>query len=221
MHHHKAYDSAEEQVAAKHARRRNRNDDRQIREGRIGHHVKELIPVSVAKIKARDLAERFDQTHQEAGCHDSRKNRDKHVADRLQKAFPQRLFCGRSCFYVILCRSRHARDGKELVIDLIDRSCSDDELKLSVGFEHALHAVNVVEIVLVYLAVILDDQSQAGCTVCRLCHIFPTADMIDDLLCTFAIIQSHFVSPFPLFCCSDQSLSVKAFSRSKLMRCNT
>ena len=98
-----------------------------------------------------------------------------------------------------LARQLRLRDmGGIIVVDFIDSSGPDDQLQLSVGFEHALDAVHIVKVGLVDLAVVLDDQTEAGRTVRGLGHIFASADMIDDLLCAFTVIECHNCSPFSL-----------------------
>ena len=131
MNHQKTNDRTQENVSAKYARGRNRNDTRQEHKCRIGYHVEEAIPVTAGKSRKR-LTKGLDKTHHKTGSYDRRKNRNEYVADRLEQFLPERLFLCRRCLDVILCRSSHTGNIKELVIYLVYGTGADDELKLSV-----------------------------------------------------------------------------------------
>ena len=161
MNHEKTDNRAQEDIAAEYSRRGDGYDTGQEDEGCIGHHIQESVPVAGCKSRKR-LTEGLHQAHHETGSDDSRQDRDKYVADRLQQLLPERLFFRRGCFDVVLGRRRHAGDRQEFVIYFVDRTGADDELQLSVGFEHALDAVDVLEDLFIDLAVVRNDQAQPG-----------------------------------------------------------
>ena len=166
MDHHQTDNGAEEDISAENSRRGDRNDNRQIRKCGVRSHIQECEPVGVAKAEARDLRQRFDQTHHKTGCNDRRQDRNEYVADGLEQTDVPGLLCSSCRLDVFLGSSGRACDCQELVIDLVDGAGANDQLQLSVGFEHALDAVDVLECFLVDLAVVSDDKAQSGSAVC-------------------------------------------------------
>ena len=81
-------------------------------------------------------------------------------------------------FYKLSCgvvfRDKHSNicmtiedDGNSNMIYLVDGSRADDQLQLTVRFEHALDALDVFERFLIELAVVCDNQTESGRAVCR------------------------------------------------------
>ena len=94
-----------------------------------------------------------------------------------------------------LRRGGRAGDGQELVVNLVDGAGADDQLELTVGFKHALHAVDVLQGGLVDLAVIGDNEPQSGGAMRGTDDIGASADIGGDLLSAFAIVQCHVFLP--------------------------
>ena len=197
--HHQADDRAQEDVAAEHAGGGDGHQHRQQREGGVGHQVQEGEPVAVTK-GGPELRDGFDDTHHQAGGHDGGQDRDEHVAGGLQDLLPQGHLAGRRGLDVGLGGGGSAGDGQEFVVDLVDGAGADDQLQLTVGFEHALDAVDVLQGCLVDLAVVGDDQPQSGCAMGRADDVGSSADIGSDLFSAFPIVQCHrFLSPSSKF----------------------
>ena len=188
--HAQADDRAEENIAAEHACRRDCHYDRQICKGSRGNQIQEPVPVCRGKIRNR-LAQRLDESHHQTRCHDCRKNRDEHVAERLNHPVPDRFLCRRGRLDLVLGRLGHAGDLQKLVIYLVDSSCSNDDLQLSVGLEDALDAVDILQFCLVHLAVVHRDQTETRRAVRGTDNILSSADDVTDFLGTLVIIQCH------------------------------
>ena len=84
-----------------------------------------------------------------------------------------------------------AGDGDELIVDLIHRAGTQDDLELSGGTEHTLHAVHVLQGFHVDLAVVHGDQPQAGGAVRRAHQVFPSAQQVEDSVGSHFLIHSH------------------------------
>ena len=181
---------AEENIAAEHACRRDCHYDRQICKGSRGNQIQEPVPVCRGKIR-NSLAQRLDESHHQARRHDCRQDRDEHVTKRLDHPVPDRLLCRRGRLDLILGRLGHAGDLQKLVIYLVDGSCSDDDLQLSVGLEDALDAVDILQFCLVHLAVVHRDQTETRRAVRGTDNILSSADDVTDFLGTLVIIQCH------------------------------
>ena len=79
MDHAQADDTAEEDVAAKDTGGRDSDQNRQISERGVGHHVEEAVPVRRCEDGDR-LAQSLDQTHHQAGRDDGRQDGNEDVA---------------------------------------------------------------------------------------------------------------------------------------------
>ena len=131
MDHQKTDNRTEEDVSAEYAGCGDRYDTGQEYKCRVGDHIQESIPVAARKA-GKCLTESLDKTHHKTGCDDCRQDRNEYVTDRLQQSLPQRFLSGSRCLDIIFGGSRHAGDIEELIIDLIDGSRTDDQLKLTV-----------------------------------------------------------------------------------------
>ena len=191
MDHQKTDDRAQEDVAAEYARRGNCYDNGQICESGISNGIEECEPVAVAESESGDLRERLDQTHHKTGGHDCRQDRNEYVTDCLQRLSPNgRLGCCRR-LDVVLRAGLNTGDLDELVKDLVDSTCTNDQLQLSIGLEHTLDAVYIVKSLFVDFAVVCNDKTKScGAVRCGY-DVLAAADIISDLLGTLMIIQCH------------------------------
>ena len=191
MDHQKTDDRAQEDVAAEYTRRGNCYDNGQICESGVSNSIEECEPVAAAESQSGDLGESLDQTHHKTGCYDSGQDRDEYVADCLKSLSPDgSLGCCRR-LDVILRAGLYAGDLDELVEDLVDGTCTNDQLQLSIGLEHTLDAVYIVKSFFVDFAVISDNQTKScGAVRCGY-DVLAAADIISDFLGTLMIIQCH------------------------------
>ena len=190
MDHYHAYDRAEEDVAAEYARRRDSDEYGQEYECSVTEEVEDLICAGGCHF-GTDLGHALEQTHDQTCRDDGGKDGNEYVAQRLYHAEGQGLFCGCRRLDVRLCGGCHAADGQELVINLVDGTCTEDDLQLTVRAEYALYAVDILEFFHVYLAVVVGDETQPGSTVCSGHQIISLADEIIDFLRTFAVIHTN------------------------------
>ena len=123
---------------------------------RTGRRAKAVLATRSRKENGPELRDGLDNTHHQAGGHDGGQDGDEHVAGGLENLFPQRHAGGRGGLDIGLGGRSRAGDGQELIVDLVDGAGADNELELSVGFKHALDAVNILQRFLVDLAVIRD-----------------------------------------------------------------
>ena len=186
--HHQTYDSAEEDVAAENSCRGDRDDNGQISKRGVRDHIQEREPVSITKAKAGDLRQSFDQTHHKTGCYDRGQDRYEYIADGLKETDVQRLLGGSCCLDLFLGSCGCAGDGKELVIDLVNGTGTDDQLQLAIGLEHTLNAVYVLECFLVDFSVISDNKTKSGSAVSSRYDIRAAADIIGNFLGAFSVI---------------------------------
>ena len=191
MDHEKTDNCAKENVSAENTRRRNSNDDRKESKRCIGYCIEEAEPVGTAESETRDLSQRFDKTHHKTGSNDSRKDRNENIADRFQKTDVPRLLRSCGCLCLFLGSGGYTCDIKELVIDFVDCTGSDDQLQLSIGLEHTLNAVDILKRFLVDFAVIGDNETKSGSAMRCRGYIRATADIISDLLRALSVIQCH------------------------------
>ena len=190
MDHHQTDDAAEEQVAAEDARRGNGNENRQEGKCGVGRHVEEGVPVGSSKCRNR-FTKGLDETHHKTGRNDGRQDGDEDVARGLEEPLPQRGAGSGGLLNILLRSGGGAGDGQELVIHFVDGTGTNDELELSVGLEHTLHAINFFKSSFVDLRVVRDDQAEPGRAVCSTDDVGAATNVFRDFLCTFSVIQCH------------------------------
>ena len=195
MDHQKTDNCAKENVAAEDSCSGDCDDDGQVSERGVRNSVEEREPVGITEAEAGDLRECFHETHHKTGGHDGGKDGDEDVADGLQRLSPQGLLRCSGCLDVVLGSCRDAGHGDELVKDLVDCARADDELQLSVGFEHALDAIDLFQGLLVDFAVVSDDQAKSCRAVSSAHDVCAAADIGSDLFRAFPVIQCHNNSP--------------------------
>ena len=182
---------AQENISAKYPCRRYCDKDRQECKCRVCKKIQDAVPVTSCKCR-HSLAKCLHKSHHQTGCHDCRKDRNKHISQCLDHPFKYRLLrCSRSLHF-FLGSGCHSADLKELLINFIDCSCSDDKLKLSVIAENALHSIDILQLLHVDLTVVHSYQTEPGSTVCCADQIGPAAQCLIDFFRTYCIIQSHF-----------------------------
>ena len=189
--HQKTDDRAEEDVAAEYTCCRNCYDNGQICESGVSNCVEECEPVGCAKVESGDLSESLDETHHKTGSYDCGQDRNEYIADCLQSLLPDGLLSSSCCLNVILGACLYAGDRDELVENLVNCTGTNDQLQLSIGFEHTLDTLYIVKSFLVDLAVISDNETKSGCAVRCGYDVGAAADIISDLLGTLVIIQCH------------------------------
>lgn len=194
MNHTEPDDTAQENIPAEYPGRTDGDDHRQIGEGRTGNQIQELIPVRAVECRIC-LPQRLYQTHHQTGCHDGRKNRNEYISQCLHQPFRQRLpgRCGR--LHICFRGRRHAGDRQKLIINLVDCPRSDDQLQLSIGIEHALHALHIFQRLGVHLAVVRNDQPETRCAVGGADDVVPSAQVAEDLLSALPVVQCHKIIP--------------------------
>ena len=190
VNHHDADNAAKENVSAKYPCGGNCDQNGQQCECGIGHHVQKTKPAAACK-RGNCLGQCFHKAHHQTGSHDCGKNRDEHIAWRFQDFLPQGHFGSCRFLHVILGCRGNTGNRKEFLVDLVDGACADNQLQLSVGFEHAFHAVDVFERRPVDLAVVSNNKTKPRCTMCSADDIGAAADIGSDLLRTFPVIESH------------------------------
>ena len=191
MHHHDADDSAEEDVAAKDAGCGDGDQYGQQGKRGVGCHIQEEIPAGTGEA-GDGLAEGFDETHHQAGGHDGGEDGNEDVAGGLEDFLPPGHLGGGGLLDLRLGGGGEPGDGQELVIHLVDGSGADDQLELTVGFEHALDAFHVLQSLGIHLAVVGDDQTEAGGTMGCADDVLFAAEIGKDLFRAFAVVECHF-----------------------------
>ena len=89
------------------------------------------------------------------------------------------------------CVAMAAGQSGELIVDFVYRAGAEDDLQLTLGLKDALGPLGVLEGLFVHLAVVLNDQAQAGCAVgCRY-DVGRAADGIQYLLCRVFVIHEN------------------------------
>lgn len=73
--------------------------------------------------------QRFHDSPQETAGHDSRNNRNKNVAQSLDRLLVEGLLLSRRFLGLLLADTRHPGNGKELVVNLINDARSQDDLR--------------------------------------------------------------------------------------------
>ena len=193
--HHQTDDGAQEDVAAEDAGGGDGHQHRQQGEGGVGHQVQEGIPVRGAE-GGPELGDGFHKTHHQAGGHNGGQDGDEHVAGGLQDLFPQGHAGSGGSLYVRLGGGGKTGDGKKLIVNLVDGAGTDDELKLSVGVKQTLYALHLFQSLGVDLAVVGNDQAEAGGTVCRADDVVFSAQVGKDLLSAFTVVKRHIILSF-------------------------
>ena len=211
--HRNAERRAEEDIRPEYTRRGDADQNRQIRNRRHRDQMQKSVPVRVAESRNR-LCQRFHQTHHQTAGYDRRQDRDEYVAERLDDLPPERRLCRGCCLHVLFCRSRCTGNRQKLIINLVDRAGSDDELQLSAGLEHALHAFDVVERLLVDLVVVGNNEAEPRRAVCRGNHVLTAANIHSDLFRALSIVKCHTPLPSLVLCFSLFLKTFETFLKS-------
>ena len=156
--------------------------------------VKREEPGTAVRNGGAHVGKRPHDAHEHTGCHDGGDDRHKDVREDLDGTLERVALVGGGLLGLCLGRCGDAGLLDELVEDLVDGAGSKDHLELARGLEVALGANDVVELGLVDLAVVRDDQAQAGCTVRRRDDVARAANRLQHLTRRLSIVQSHVVS---------------------------
>ena len=159
--------------------------------GRRSASVGEYFGRYMKHVRDSVLAEGFNETHHQAGGHDGGQDGNEDIAGGLEDFLPPGHLGSGSRLDIRLGGGGQPGDGKEFVIHLVDGSCADDQLELTVGFKHALDAFHVLERLGVDLAVVGNDQTQTGGTVGRADDVILAAEIGKDLFRAFTIVKCH------------------------------
>ena len=186
-------------VAAEHLGGRVGDEDGQEGVGcigeQLGKHIHRAGGIDVQKAVVHHEVQRFHDAHQEAGGHDGGDDGHKDVAQRLDSPLIPGCLGGGSLLHVLFAAALDAGQLDELVVDLVHRAGAEDDLQLTLCLKDALGALGVFQIFFADLAVVCNDQTQAGGAMrCRDDVLF-AADAVQNLLCRVFVI--HTASPFP------------------------
>ena len=185
MHHNHADDAAEERIGAEYLRAGETDQNRKEHIRGVGEHVRQHKQRAVGgqiQISAVDHeVQRLHDAHQETGGDDRRNNRDKDVAERLDKPLERISLLRRGRLDLVLGHRLNARLRDKLLIYLVDHAGAEDDLQLTGRLKHALCAVDILQRRFLNLAVVRDHQTQSGRTVRRGYNVFFSADVPDDL----------------------------------------
>ena len=165
MDHDHADHSSQELVAAKYLRRADCHQNGQEGKRRVGKQMDDGIGSGLCHL-GPDITQALQKAHQQAAGNDGRNNRNEHVSQRLDGPLPEAGFGAGGLFHFLLGCRLDARDPDEFLIDLIHRSRSENDLKLSRCEENTLYAVNVFHRLFVTFLIVRNHQPQSGGAVC-------------------------------------------------------
>ncbi|SCI23407.1 Uncharacterised protein [uncultured Clostridium sp.] len=183
------------QISAKYLCRADRDQDRQKNKCRIRKQVKDRICTGLLHCRI-NLTKSFQNPHQQTARYDRRNDRNKYISQCLYCTPPKARLCAccLSDFFPGKCAD--ARDLDKFVVNLVDRSCPENNLQLSGREKDSLHTVDCFDCFLAALVIVSDDQTQSRRTVLSADDIFPASYVVTDLLCCFPVIHGN---PRPLF----------------------
>ena len=165
MDHDHADHSSQELVAAKYLRRADCHQNGQEGKRRVGKQMDDGIGSGLCHL-GPDITQALQKAHQQAAGNDGRNNRNEHVSQRLDGPLPEAGFGAGGLFHFLFGCRLDARDPDEFFIDLIHRSRSENDLKLSRCEENTLYAVNVFHRLFVTFLIVRNHQPQSGGAVC-------------------------------------------------------
>ena len=184
MYHNHADDAAEERIGAEYLRTGETDQNRKEYIRGVGEHIRQYKQRTVGgqiQISAVDhKVQRLHDAHQETGGDNRRDDRNKDVAERLDKPLERISLLRRGRLDLVLAHRLNARLLDKLLVHLVDHAGAEDDLQLTGCLKHALRAVDILQLRLAYLAVVRDDQTQSRRTVRRGYNVFFSADVFDD-----------------------------------------
>ena len=161
MNHNHTDDRSQELVSSEYLRRADGDQDRQECKRRVAEQMEDHIGSGLCHL-GPDIAEALQKPHQKTAGHNCRYDRHKNISQRLDRAFEDILFRVGRLFYLFFRRTFNARDFDELVVNLIDRTGSQDNLHLTGSEKDPLYAVDLFHLFLVAFVVVANHQTKSG-----------------------------------------------------------
>ena len=139
--------------------------------GEAAFHAKEAVG-NDQRLKADD-----DSSADESG-NDGDKDVREYLEDREELALLVRL----GALDLGSADLLNARQSHKLIVNLVDGTGTEDDHELAAVVQHALDAIDVLELGLVVFARILEHQTQTGHAMRGALDVLQSADVVDDLL---------------------------------------
>ena len=143
--------------------------------------------------------ERAHDAQEQAGGHDRRDDGHEDVSEELDGAHEGvGLLLRGGLLHLRLGGGSYVAEGDELVVDLVHRAGSVDDLQLAGRLEVALGARGVVNGGLVDLRVVREHEAQARRAVRGRDHVAGSADGVQYLLSRLPVVECHCFSSLRL-----------------------
>ena len=146
--------------------------------GEAAFHAKEAVG-NDQRLKADD-----DSSADEGG-----NNGDKDVREYLEDREELALLVRLGALDLGSADLLNARQSHKLIVNLVDGTGTEDDHELAAVVQHALDAIDVLELGLVVLARILEHQTQTRNAMRGALDVLQTADVIDDLLRHYFVVH--------------------------------
>ena len=132
----------------------------------------------------------FHNSHKETTCNDCRNDRNENITKSLNQSLYR--ICSGSCnlLQIFLTALRNSGNLNKFIVYLIDNSCSQNDLHLSLGKENAFNTFNILNIFLVSLRIITDNQSKTCGTMSRGNNILFFTNMVVYFLGCLSVIHN-------------------------------
>ena len=196
--HNHADDRTQEGIAAKDLGRGEGDENGQEGVGhvgkQIGKHKQRAAGVQSQESVVGHELQRLHDAHQEAGSHNGGDDGHKDVAQGLNGTLEPIALLGSLSLCLVLAHRSGAGQRNELCVHLIYRTSAQNDLELALCLEHALHAVGVLQGLLVHLFIVCNHQTKPGGTVGCADDIFRAANGIENFHCCLPVVHK---SPLP------------------------
>ena len=198
--HNHADNRSQIRIGSKRLRRRKSDEDLQEGISRIaeqtGKYINRTAGVHVDKAVIDHKIQRIHDPHKKTAGHDRRYNGYENIPQKLNGPHKYILLFGSSLLSFCLCACSNACNGYKLIKHFIDRSCSQNNLKLSGSFKNSFYSLNIFQSSFISLIVIGNNQTEPCCTVGGRNNIFASAYFFQNFLCGLSVV--HDDSPFSL-----------------------
>ena len=182
---HKTEHDADDGRTAEAVHRRPANERGQERKRRIGENLAHAEQI-VAHLDTETLR-RTAQPHEKTRGNEHGDNRNEHVAERARDLLQRRHLIVRLLLAVHRAHEIRARD--ECVEHLVDEARAEDDLVLCGSEKLPLHAVDVLDRLLVDDRLVVHDEAQTRRTVLGTADIARAADVLPDELCDALLLR--------------------------------
>ena len=197
MNHNHTDDGAQEKVASKSPGGTDGDQNGQEYESRVAEQMDDRIGSGFRHGRPY-IGQTFQQSHKKSAGDDGRNNGNKNITQRLDGTLKRILLFGCRLLHFVFAGLADAGQFDELVVNLIDRAGTEDDLKLSCRFKHSFYSFDILQGFFAALFVVCDHQAQSGGTVCGGNNIFPAADMVADFSRCFSIIHDFSLLHFKI-----------------------